>query len=304
MFEKITSPKVSIIMPTYNRAGLIAETIKSIRNQTYSNWELIIVDDGSDDNTEEIIAKLKDERIQFHKAGRTGVGGKIKNIGLRMAKGELIAFIDSDDLWAATKLEKQVDALKQYQEAGFCLTGGYNFREPGKPETYFFKQTEGIKYDNIFLSFFESGLAIFTQALMLRRQCLTVSGYFEDTKSFVDGDFDFMIKLAQHFKAIILYEPLLFRRLHDSNLTTLNWIQSHEEGIAAISCYLDNKELPPNMVRNVLFKSHLHFGERCLINKKRGKAIKSFFKAWQYKPMSIVPLKKTAKAVLYYLRGK
>lgn len=304
MFKSITFPKVSIIMPTYNRVGLISETIESIRNQTYPNWELIIVDDGSEDNTEDVIAQLKDERIQFHKAGRTGVGGKIKNIGLGIAKGELIAFIDSDDLWAATKLEKQVDALKQYPEAGFCLTGGYNFREPGKPENYFFKQTEGIKYDNIFLSFFESGLAVFTQALMLRRQCLGVSGYFQDTKSFVDGDFDFMMKLAQHFKAIILYEPLLFRRLHDRNHTTLNWIRSHEEGIAAISSYLNNKELPPNMVRNVLFKSHIHFGERCLIYKKRRKAIASFLKAWQYKPGSIVPIKKTAKAVLYYLRSK
>lgn len=304
MFEKNTSPKVSIIMPTYNRAGLILETIESIRNQTFPNWELIIVDDGSEDNTEEIIVQLKDERIQFHKAGRTGIGGRIKNTGLGMATGELIAFIDSDDLWAATKLEKQVDALKQYPEAGFCLTGGYNFREPGKAETYFFKKTEGLKYDNIFLSFFESGLAVFTQALMLRRQCLAVSGYFQDTRSFVDGDFDFMLKLAQHFKAVIIYEPLLFRRLHDRNHTILNWERSHEEGIAAISCYLDNKELPPNMVRNVLFRSHIHFGERCLVYKKRGKAIKSFFKAWRYKPMSIVPVKKTAKAMLHYLRGK
>jgi glycosyltransferase involved in cell wall biosynthesis len=304
MFENITSPKISIIMPTYNRAGLIQETIESIRNQTYSNWELIIVDDGSEDNTEEIIKQLKDERIQFYKAGRTGIGGRIKNIGLEMAKGELIAFIDSDDLWAATKLEKQVDALKQYPEAGFSLTGGYNFRERGKPEAWFFKQREGIKYENIFLSFFESGLPVFTQALMLRRECLAISGYFQDSRSFVDGDFDFMLKLAQHFKAVIVYEPLLFRRLHDTNHTTLNWERSHEEGIAAISSYLNNKELPPNMVRNVLFRSHIHFGEECLHHKKRGKAIKSFLKAWPCKPMSIVPMKKTAKAILYYLRGK
>ena len=302
MFEQSTSSKVSIIMPTYNRAGLIVETIESIRNQTYPNWELIIVDDGSDDNTEEIITQLKDERIRFHKAGRTGIGGRIKNMGLKMATGELIAFIDSDDLWATTKLEKQVEALKQYPEAGFCLTGGYNFREPGKPETFFYKQTEGIKYDNIFLSFFESGLAIFTQALILRRECLAVSGHFQDTRSFVDGDLDFMLRLARHFKAVILYEPLLFRRLHDKNLTTLNWIRSHEEGIAAIRSYLNDKELPANLVRNVLFRSHIHFGERCLGSKKRGKAIKSFLKAWRYKPLSVVPLKKTGKAVLYLFK--
>lgn len=298
----ISNPKVSIIMPTWNRAAYIMESVESVLRQTYQHWELIIVDDGSEDNTEEIIAQLKDERIQFHKAGRTGVGGKIKNIGLRKTKGELIAFIDSDDLWAATKLEKQVDALKQYPGAGFCLTGVYNFKEPGKPETYYFKQTEGIKYDNVFLSFFESGIVLFTQALMLRRECLVVSGYFQDTKSFVDGDFDFMIRLARHFKAIIIYEPLMFRRLHDGNHTTLNWIRSHEEGLAVIRSYLKNKELPPNMVSNVLFRSHIHFGETCLGYKKRGKAIQSFLKAWPYKPMSIVPLKKTGKAILQYFK--
>jgi len=70
------SPKVSIIMPTYNRAAYIVETIESIRNQTYQNWELIIVDDGSDDNTEEIIAQLKEERIRFYKAGLEGLIAK------------------------------------------------------------------------------------------------------------------------------------------------------------------------------------------------------------------------------------
>lgn len=285
-------------MPTYNRAGYIMQSVQSVLAQTYTNWELVIVDDGSEDNTEEIIAQLKDERIQFHKAGRTGVGGQIKNIGLRMTNGELIAFLDSDDLWAETKLEKQVEALKQYPDAGFCLTGVYNFREPGKPETYYFKQREGIKYDNVFHSFFEYGVVLFTQALMLRRECLAVSGYFQDTKSFVDGDFDFMIRLARHFKAIILYEPLMFRRLHDSNHTTLNWISSHEEGLTVIRDYLNNKELPPNMVRSALFRSHIHFGETCLFYKKRGKAIKSFLKAWQHKPFSIVPVKKIAKALL------
>jgi glycosyltransferase involved in cell wall biosynthesis len=89
--------KISIIMPTYNRAAYIIETIKSIQDQTYSNWELIIIDDGSEDNTEELIAQIKDERVLFYKAGRIGVIGKTKNIGLAKANGGFIAFMDSDD---------------------------------------------------------------------------------------------------------------------------------------------------------------------------------------------------------------
>src|ERR1700741_2873469 len=111
-------------MPTYNRAKYIMQSIDSVRAQTYQNWQLIIVDDGSDDNTKEIVTGIKDDRILFHEAGRVGIGGKIKNIGLKLANSTLIAFLDSDDLWASTKLEKQVAVLQEFPEAGFSLTGG------------------------------------------------------------------------------------------------------------------------------------------------------------------------------------
>jgi glycosyltransferase involved in cell wall biosynthesis len=300
MVERNLSPKISIIIPTYNRAGLILETIKSICNQTYINWELIIVDDGSDDNTEEIIAQIKNERIQFHKAGRIGIGGRIKNIGLGMATGELIAFIDSDDLWAATKLEKQLEAMKQYPEAGFCLTNGYNFREPGKPIDYFYKEREGERFDNIFIDLFQSKVTVFAQVLMFRKNCLQLTGLFKEEKSF--SDLEFIISLASHFKVVILFEPLVFRRLHDSNYITLTWEKSYYEGIEIIKSY--RNQLPSSVAKKALFRTYIDFGEKCLQNRQRKKAINKFLKSWQYKSWSIVPLKKIAKAVLCYFRGK
>ena len=169
MLETKISLKVSIIMPTYNRAAYISETIESVRNQTYQNWELIIIDDGSDDYTEKIITWLKDERIQFYKTARTGIVSKIKNMAIEKASGEFLAFIDSDDLWAADKLEKQVAALGQYPDAGFSITGGYNFIKAGEPADYFFRKKEGIKFTDVFTSFFRSELPAYTQVLMLRK---------------------------------------------------------------------------------------------------------------------------------------
>ena len=139
MINTTTLPKVSIIITTYNGSKYIRETIESVCNQTYRNWELIIIDDGSEDNTCEIITSFKDERIQLFKAGRIGINGRIKNIGLEKASGELIAFIDHDDLWHPSKLEKQITVLQEYPEAGFCLTGGYNFKTKGEPFEYFYK---------------------------------------------------------------------------------------------------------------------------------------------------------------------
>jgi hypothetical protein len=231
---------------------------------------------------------------------RTGIGGKNKNIGLGMAKGSLIAFNDSDDLWATTKLEKQVESLKQYPEAGFCLTNGYNFRETAGPADYFYKERAGVRYDNILVDLFRSKVAVFTQVLLFRKDCLGVSGLFKEEKSF--SDFDFFISLASHFKAIILFEPLLFRRLHDSSYIAPNWEKSYFEGIEMIRSNRD--KLPPAIAKEALFRTYMNFGEKYLTYRRQKKAINCFLKGWRYKPLSIVPLKKTVKSVLYYLKGK
>jgi glycosyltransferase involved in cell wall biosynthesis len=297
-----TFPKVSIVISTYNGARYIGETIESIRNQTYKNWELIIVDDGSADNTCDIITSIKDERIQLHKAGRIGINGKIKNIALTRVTGELIAFIDHDDLWAPEKLEKQVAILHEYPEAGFSLTGGYNFKTKGEPYEYFYKQKEGIRFDNIFLSIFRSEIAVWTQALLVRRQCAETARPFNEISRFADPEY--IIQLAYHFKAVVLYEPLVYHRLHDTNYSVINWEKSHLEGINLIQSLKNNKMLPGKLARDVLFRSYINFGEKCLRYKKRRKALVSFFDAWKQKPFSFIPIKKIVKSILYLVSGK
>ena len=298
MISATASPKVSIIMTTYNGGKYILETIESIRNQTYMNWELIIVDDGSTDDTRNIINAVKEERIRMYKAGRIGVNGTLKNIGLAMASGDLVAFIDHDDLWASEKIERQVAALQQYGEAGFSLTGGYNFRKKGEPTEYFYKQREGTKVENVFVSFFMSELPGFTQALMLRKECMVVTGGFNETKSF--SDVDFILKLAYHFEAVILYEALVFRRLHDTNYILSNWEKGYHEGIEIIQSH--KSRLDRGIFRDALFRSHINFGEKYIFHKRTGKAIGQFFRAWKNNIFSIIPVKKMAKAIVFLFR--
>ena len=163
------SPQVSIIISTYNGAAYIGETIASIRDQTYRNWELIIVDDGSTDDTEKIVTSFQDDRIQFIKAGRIGINGKIKNIGLDKVSGEFIAFIDHDDLWAPNKLEKQVIALQHIPKPDFALSMDIILNKKGEPVNFFYHQREGIRIDKVFLSFFQSQLSAWTQTLLMRK---------------------------------------------------------------------------------------------------------------------------------------
>ncbi len=291
--------KVSIIISTYNGAPYIGETIDSIIGQTYGNWELIIVDDGSTDETEKVVASFNNPKIQFIKAGRIGRNGRIKNIGLDNASGDLLAFIDHDDLWAPNKLEVQVKALQQFPEAGFCLVNGYNFKEKRKPVSFFYRQQDGMKVDNVFLSFFQSGLSAWTQALLMRRECLQ-AGRFNETSLFADPEF--IINLASHFKTVVLYEPLVFHRQHQESYSSVNWIPCHEQGINIITKYKKNKMLPAALANDALFKSHINFGEKYIVRKESLNAINHFLKAWRYKIFSIAPFKKTMKAILYAFR--
>ena len=104
---------VSVIMPSYNTGAFIKESINSVLNQTYSNLELIIVDDCSTDNTDEIVSKIKDDRIKYLKNEKNSGAAISRNYAIREAKGKWIAFLDSDDLWHPEKLEKQIAFMKK-----------------------------------------------------------------------------------------------------------------------------------------------------------------------------------------------
>ena len=104
---------VSIIMPSYNTGKFIKETINSVINQTYNNWELIIVDDCSTDNTDDVVKTIKDNRIKYIKNKENSGAAISRNVALREAKGRWIAFLDSDDLWKKDKLERQIKFMEK-----------------------------------------------------------------------------------------------------------------------------------------------------------------------------------------------
>jgi teichuronic acid biosynthesis glycosyltransferase TuaG len=106
---------VSIITPAYNSAKFIAETIQSVQNQTYQNWEMIIVDDASSDETEAIVLLFlkKDSRIQFHKLAQNSGPAVARNIGIEKANGDYLTFIDADDIWFPTFIENNIHTIQE-----------------------------------------------------------------------------------------------------------------------------------------------------------------------------------------------
>lgn len=129
-----TKELVSIVMPSFNSENVIEDSINSVLNQTYSNWELLIVDDCSSDNTVEVVRKIakKDKRIKLTVLDKNSGAGIARNQAIRQAKGKFLAFIDSDDLWMSNKLEKQI---KFMNENNYYFTStNFNEIEDGKIE--------------------------------------------------------------------------------------------------------------------------------------------------------------------------
>ena len=112
---------ISVVLPTYNRGPLIMRAVKSVLEQTYSDIELLIVDDGSTDCTRAVISAIQDPRVKYLYQETNRGACAVRNIGIRAAKGEYIAFQDSDDVWHPDKLEKQLSYLKETQsDLVFC----------------------------------------------------------------------------------------------------------------------------------------------------------------------------------------
>lgn len=135
---------VSIITPSYNTANFISQTIESVLNQTYTNWEMIIIDDCSTDNTKEVVTKYKDSRIMYIENEKNLGAAISRNRALKIAKGEWIAFLDSDDLWDKSKLEKQLKFMRTHN----CFFSYTNYREINEDNDVINQCISGPNYIN------------------------------------------------------------------------------------------------------------------------------------------------------------
>ncbi len=205
---------ITIVIPTYNRAHLIGETIQSVIDQTYPHWELIVVDDGSTDDTESVVKTFKDDRISYHQmTGHWGKLGRIRNHGMRMANGEFIAFLDSDDLWRKDKLEYQLNLLKQYPEAGFTFSNGNRF---GKGSV------QPPDYANLFVGsvfrpiLFEGKFCIYMPSIVFRKKLIGKVGLMNED-SHGGADVDFFYSLSYHVNGIFSNERLVNIRAHEQS---------------------------------------------------------------------------------------
>ncbi len=201
-------PTVSVILPTYNRAHLLCRAIESVLNQTYKDFELIIVDDGSEDNTGELVTRYTDKRIRYVPLEKNMGAAAARNRGIQASRGKYIGFHDSDDEWLPEKLEKQIKIFKTLSpEVGLVYTNMLRVHNNGSTE-YLNSPTvtQGEIIDSEKLEYHVFGIGI--QSTLIRKECFEKVGIFdEEFPRFID--LELFIRLAKHFGFYRIHEPLV-----------------------------------------------------------------------------------------------
>ena len=211
------SLKVSIIVPTYNRAHLVTQTIDSILAQTVKDFELIVVDNESTDNTEEVIKSYTDRRIRYFRHQNNGLVAVNRNYGISEANGEYIAFCDDDDLWMPEKLERQIRLLDLNKELGLVYSDSYIMDENGNLERHSLRSSSRLLRGNVFDKLFQSNF-IPMLTVIIRREVLSKVGGF-DPKYVIAQDYDLWLRIAERYPIDFIEEPLAKYRIHGGGVS-------------------------------------------------------------------------------------
>lgn len=203
-----TKPKITVIIPTYNRKECLAEAIDSVLNQTCRDFEVVVVDDGSTDNTREFLAEKYGEQIRYFFKENGGCA-TARNFGLKVARGDYIAFLDSDDRYLLDKLEIQSGILDRHPETGFVYSDAYSFCGDRQVRVHAVRpDREGsIVYPLFATTFLSNG------SFLLRRRCLDAVGYYDEQLRY-NEDTDFFLRIALHCQVRYSEKPTFAYRVH------------------------------------------------------------------------------------------
>ncbi|WP_416687593.1 glycosyltransferase [Candidatus Pseudothioglobus sp. Uisw_041] len=238
-------PIVSVVTSLYDAEKYIEETVKSVINQTYENWEMIIVDDCSSDSSRDIVRKFerKDNRIKLIES-KTNFGGpsRPRNIGLENAKGKYIAFLDSDDVWLANKLEKQIEFMKDndcdivYAMANIIDKNGKQ-QGPSKDSRVFNKLKYIMNNENIL--FYTNYININT---VMMKNSNNIK-FTEDKNLIALEDWYFWIEAQKSLKITFQQKILVNYRVHNSSISQRGLDLGYRKGLYMLSCLLLNNNI-------------------------------------------------------------
>ncbi|MDZ8077972.1 MAG: glycosyltransferase [Nostoc sp. DcaGUA01] len=208
-------PKISIVIPAYNSEKTIRATVESVIRQTFNDWELIIINDGSHDSTLEIASQVKDSRIKLFSFDNAGLSAS-RNRGLKRAVGEFVSFLDADDIWTSDKLAMQLKALENNPQAAVAYSWTDYIDENGKfAFSGSYINVNGDVYEYLLMSnFLENG----SNPLIRREALITLDGFDESLIS--AEDWDMWLRLANKFDFVCVPSVQILYRINPNSLSS------------------------------------------------------------------------------------
>jgi len=288
-------PLVSVVIPCYNRENFVADAIESVLKQTYQNFEVILVDDGSADHTENVIQRyLSDPRIRFYKHDVNRGIAAARNTGIKNAKGEFIALLDSDDMWLPKKIETQVEILSQdtIGELGVVWTDAYYTDQLGNKRTSDAKIPADLNalFGDALLRRIFMGNFIIAGTSMIRRSCFDRIGFFDEQLRGGSDDCDLWIRLAPYFQFRYLASPLAVIRLHEGNYSSIE--RHFQDQVVIIAKAISRNPEIAALKQKKLSQLHHSLGTHYFEKGNSPRAREHFWKSIKANPFNVKPLVK------------
>jgi glycosyltransferase involved in cell wall biosynthesis len=222
----VDSPSVSIILPVFNRLKYLRPAIASVRAQTRTAWELVIVDDGSDDETRSFLGGLDDARIRTELLAHSGNPSAVRNAGIRRARGRYLAFLDSDDLWVPHKLEVQLGMMQRSPERRWSYTKESFIDEVGAPVSDLGFKPWTPYEGNIVEPLLRIDALVSTCTVVAERSLVVEAGSFDEEQWFAE-DYDLWLRLSMRGEVSASPEPLSAVRLYGDSYSA-DRVGAHE----------------------------------------------------------------------------
>lgn len=209
------TPAVSVVIPAYNAARFLKDTIDTVLRQSFTDYEIIVVDDGSTDATASVARSFGERVRYFHQQNRGASAAR--NEGIRRATGKYIAFLDSDDLWTPEKLAAQVGILEKNPEIGLVYSDWSLTQDTGPARASFLETVPGVS-GRVFDELIQRGFVL-TSTVLVRRGCLDDVGLFDETLPVVE-DYDLWLRIAYRWKIVLIKDRLVTKRNWEGNLSS------------------------------------------------------------------------------------
>jgi len=291
-------PTISVIIPAYNAEDTIQETIDSVLKQTFTDFELIVVNDGSQDSTLETVSSISDSRIRVFSYSNAGVSAA-RNRGISEARGEYISFIDADDLWTPDKLETQLAALQANPQAAVAYSWTDWIDESGQ----FLRLGSHIKlHGNVLSQLLLKDFVGSGSNPLIRKQALTqVGGFNESLKP--AADWDMWLRLAAKYEFVNVPSAQILYRVAPNSMSSNIW-QMEAESLEIIDrAFAQTPEFLPDLKKQVIGERYKYLTIKAVegkLERRRGlSAARFFWQAIRYDPSW---LKKTKLMLILLLK--